>query len=168
MKKFALLLAVLAFFAGMNVGGYFYQMPYLPDLVGSQYEAPSVEGFAIVEPRLNATTVYLISGCSVVSFDVTVDQAYSIAKGLEKSMGARPLTHDILKDVLDVFGIDIVQVRIDRYEDGIYYATIFLRSGDRILELDARPSDSIALALRSNKPIYFRQPVLEANGRNIC
>lgn len=163
-----ILLILLALFAGINIGGYLYQPPYLQEIINATYDPTSTGGLAAVETKINGTTVFLISGCYAVSFDVTPDQAYSIARGLDNTLGARPLTHDILKDVLDIFNIEILQIRVDRYSNDIYYATIFLRQGNKILELDARPSDSIALALRARVPLYFKQSILEERGTNIC
>ncbi len=164
-KIVIVLLILLALFVGINIGGYF-QLPIKP-AANTAYQ-PSIEGLVAAEPRINFTTVHLIGGCYIVSFDVTTDQAYSIARGLEKSLGTRPLTHDILKDILENFGVEILQIKIDRYDNGIYYATIILRQDNRILELDARPSDSIALALRTGNTLYFTESILEANGNYIC
>jgi bifunctional DNase/RNase len=128
----------------------------------------SNEGFTIVRPYINGTTIYLSSDCYVISFDVTPDQAYSIEKGMEGSLGPRPLTHDIMKDILDNYKINITNIRIDRYDNEIYYATIYMRQENKILELDARPSDSIALSIRTGIPIYFRDSILMDRGVYIC
>ncbi|MFA4819857.1 MAG: bifunctional nuclease family protein [Candidatus Aenigmatarchaeota archaeon] len=161
------LLILLAFFAGINIGGYFYQSPLIRYLSNLTYDV-SNDGFVVMEPRINGTTVYLVGECRVVSFDVTQDQAYSIQRGIERSVGTRPLTHDIMKDILDVFDVRILNIRIDRYEDDIYFATIFLQQADKVLELDARPSDSIAIALRTHTPLYFRNSILQLKGTYIC
>lgn len=166
-KLNAVLLILLAFFVGVNVGGYFYQPPYITEIFNAT-NFVSTEGLTEVDLQINVTTVHLIGGCYEVSFDVTPDQAFSISRGIEKNIGARPLTHDIMKDVLDTFGISILQIRIDRYDDGIYYATIVLLKDNKILELDARPSDSIALALRTGRRIYFKRSLLETSGGYVC
>lgn len=167
-KNLIILLVALAFFAGMNIGGYFYQLSTASYVMNSTYNSVSTEGLVPVEPQINSSTVYLVGDCKIVSFDVTPDQAYSILKGMEKSIGARPLTHDIMKDVFDVFNINVLQIRIDRYDSDIYYATIILRQNNKVLELDARPSDAIALAVRLRMKLYFKQSILEANGVNVC
>ena len=73
-----------------------------------------------------------------------------------------------MKDMLDIFGIQVLQVKIDRYVSDIYYATIILNQGNRILELDARPSDSIALAARTGSKLYIKRNILEMNGDYLC
>ncbi|MEK6888455.1 MAG: bifunctional nuclease family protein [Candidatus Aenigmatarchaeota archaeon] len=163
----AVLFVLLALFVGVNIGGYFYQSPLIKYLSNITYEV-SNDGFSIVEPKINGTTVYLVGECRVISFDVTQDQAYSIQRGIERSVGTRPLTHDIMKDILDVFDVRILNIRIDRYEDDIYFATIFLQRADKALELDARPSDSIAIALRTHTPLYFRSSIMQLKGIYIC
>ena len=166
MKNITIILGILlAFLVGMNIGGYFYKLPYSQN--ETAYE-PSLSGYAHVQPTINSTTIYIASGCNVITFDVTADQAYSIANGMQNTLSSRPLTHDIMTDLMDVFGIQITQIKIDRYANGIYYTTIIFRSGDKVLELDARPSDAIALATRTKTPVYIRESFLELNGEKIC
>ena len=168
MKHHSLIIvAVIAFIAGAAVSYYYFQLPGMTSNV-DVFEPVTTDGLAVITPSINGTTVTLSGSCRAISFDVTVDQAYSIAKGLERSIGPRPLTHDILKDILENFGVGIEQIRIDRYQNQIYYATIVFKQGNNILELDARPSDSIALAVRTGNTLYMRNDILEANGGLIC
>jgi bifunctional DNase/RNase len=161
----ALILVIVAVFAGIMIGNALQQQVAEVDY---SYTAPSTQGYTKVAVDINYTTVHLSDECHDLSFDVTQDQAYAIARGLERTVGPRPLTQDIMKDVLDNFDIEIIQIRIDRYENEIYYATIFLRQGNRVLELDARPSDSIALALRTGTQLYFKQSILADRGAYVC
>jgi bifunctional DNase/RNase len=165
---FAILMTLIALSIGISIGTGIVPYIYGTRLPADGLYEVSTEGFVVAEPKINGTTVYLISGCNVVSFDVTQDQAYSIAKGLEKATSLRPLTHDIMKDVFSIFDIKLLQVRIDRHDDEVYKATMILSSGNKILELDARPSDSIAMATRYNIPIYFDRLILESRGALIC
>lgn len=160
---FAIILVIVAVFAGAIASETLRETG-----APLMYTMPPPDGFARVEARINDTTVHLSDGCYTVSFDVTQDQAYSIARGLEGTIGPRPLTHEIMKDILDNFDIKVMQVRIDRYENEVYYATIYMRRGDSALELDARPSDSIAISTRMNVPIYFKTDILQARGVNEC
>ncbi len=162
------LVAVIACGVGIAVGNYYYQSTVVSYIFDASYDNITTEGFVSVQPGINGTTVHLTGDCYDISFDVTLDQAYSITKGVERTVASRPLTHDILKDILDNFGVEVLQIRIDRYINGIYYATIVLKQGNNILELDARPSDSIALALRTGNALYIGKTFLEANGARIC
>ena len=169
MKEWKFLIGILiAFGIGIGIGNYLYQSSLVSYVANQTYQPVSTEGLTPITPTINDTTIHLTGGCLEISFDVTPDQAYSIAKGIEKSVSSRPLTHDIMKDILDNFGVEVLQVKIDRYLNSIYYATITLRQGNKLLELDARPSDSIALALRTGNTLYISTNIIEANGQNVC
>ena len=73
----------------------------------------------------------------------------------------RPMTHDLLKDVLEATGATLVEIRITALEDGVFYAVLVFASG---VEVSARPSDAIALALRAGVPIYGADAVLDEAG----
>src|ERR1700709_1253383 len=73
----------------------------------------------------------------------------------------RPLTHDLLKNVIEATGHSLTEIRITDMQDGIYYATLAFESG---VEVSARPSDSIALALRTGTRIVCSEELLDATG----
>ena len=77
-------------------------------------------------------------------------EATAIAFAQQGVVPPRPLTHDLLKDVLDATGNDLTEIRITEVRDGVFYATLAFASG---VEVSARPSDSIALALRTGARI---------------
>jgi hypothetical protein len=83
-------------------------------------------------------------------------------------MEQRPNTHDIFAQTLKSFNITLDYVTIDNLVNGTYYSNLFLRSGNKILKLDAKPSDAIALALRTNSTIYINKTLLQEVGKNIC
>lgn len=94
-------------------------------------------------------------------------EANAIALAIEGVKPPRPLTHDLLKTVLDSFEAKVVRVLIDDLKEagdgtGTFYAQITLKVGEREIEMDARPSDGIALAVRASAPIYALEKVLEA------
>lgn len=74
---------------------------------------------------------------------------------------ARPLTHDLFKDVLEAVGQELTEVRITDLREGVFYAELVFASG---VEVSARPSDAIALALRTGTPIYGSDGVLDDAG----
>src|SRR6476659_1648147 len=88
-------------------------------------------------------------------------EATAIAFAQQGVVPPRPLTHDLLKDVLDATGNALTEVRITEVNDGIFYATLVLGSG---IEVSARPSDSIALALRTGSRILCAEQVLDEAG----
>ena len=88
-------------------------------------------------------------------------EATAIAFAQQGVVPPRPLTHDLLKDVLGATGNELSEVRITEVSDGVFYALLVLSSG---AEVSARPSDSIALALRTGSRIVCAEAVLEEAG----
>lgn len=91
-------------------------------------------------------------------------EAQSIAVAMERMKPTRPLTHDLFKNSMEKFGIDLQEVIISNLIDGVFYARLVcLKDGDTV-EIDSRTSDALALAVRFNCPIYTYQFILEAAG----
>lgn len=90
-------------------------------------------------------------------------EAQAIAMRLQGINPPRPQTHDLLKAVLDQTGAEVRKVVVTELRDGVYYARIHLVVGRGVVEVDSRPSDAIALALRSGSPIFVAPPVFEAS-----
>jgi bifunctional DNase/RNase len=86
-------------------------------------------------------------------------EAYSISNELQGIKNPRPNTHDLMINILNQLGARILRVVINDLVGNIFYATIVLQYEDRILEIDARPSDSVALALRTGSPIFMHKKV---------
>src|SRR6266705_2372493 len=91
-------------------------------------------------------------------------EAYAIAVELQGTNPPRPLTHDLLKNVVGELGAKIVSIVISDLIEDIFYARIVLDVAGRHVEVDSRPSDAIALSVRSKTPIYVEESVLERAG----
>ncbi len=88
-------------------------------------------------------------------------EASSIIRKIENLSVSRPMTHDLVVSIVEKTGYEISKVEINDVEKETYYATIFLvDKEDNILEIDSRPSDAIAIAMRVNAPIYVTPKVL--------
>lgn len=92
-------------------------------------------------------------------------EANAIALEIEKISPQRPMTHDLLKNVIEQMGAQVKRIVVTDLIDSTYYAVIELMMEDRTIFLDSRPSDAIALALRSDCPIYVNEEVIK-NSRN--
>lgn len=88
------------------------------------------------------------------------DQARAILGALEKQVPPRPLTHDLMANILEAWDMDLDRVIIHSLQDNTFYALMILRKGDLRKEIDARPSDAIAIALRMNAPIWVMEEVI--------
>jgi bifunctional DNase/RNase len=89
-------------------------------------------------------------------------EATAILLALEDVELPRPLTHDLLKNVVETLDAYVDRVEITRVHDGTFYAALIIRAEEKTLAVDARPSDSIALAVRTGAPIYVAEDVMES------
>ena len=90
-------------------------------------------------------------------------EATSMATELEGIKMARPMTHDLLRSILEELEAVVEWVEVTELRENTYFALIYVRVGGRQLQIDARPSDAISLALRTKSPIYVAKAVLEAS-----
>ncbi|MBL00470.1 MAG: hypothetical protein CMI34_03560 [Opitutales bacterium] len=114
------------------------------------------------------------SGCAVFlgndakTFVIYVDQGIgdAIQRAVDDVQADRPMTHDLMLTMLDGLGAEVERIVINHVDGGTFFARIILSMenelGHKIIELDARPSDSIVMALASTKPIYVAQTVIDS------
>lgn len=86
-------------------------------------------------------------------------EAQAISTHLDKSKPQRPMTHDLLKNILDELDVRVERIVISDLREEIYYARVLLKTEKGTFEIDARPSDAIALAVRADAPIYVSEEV---------
>jgi hypothetical protein len=91
-------------------------------------------------------------------------EAQAIAVAMEKMVPNRPLTHDLFKNTLDTFGVQLREVVINNLLDGIFYSRLICVKNGEMFEIDSRTSDAIAMAVRFECPIYTYDFILEAAG----
>jgi len=92
---------------------------------------------------------------------VGVFEANAIALKLENYETPRPMTHDLVNGILGSLGVKVIQVVVNELRESTFFARIHLSTDGRETEVDARPSDAIAIALRAEAPIYVDQSVLD-------
>lgn len=120
----------------------------------------------LVDPYQNTPVILLKDQQSekVVPVWIGNPEATAIAIALQGKPFPRPLTHDLLQTMIETLGGELDMVVIDNIQDATYYATLFVRDRQgEVHEIDARPSDSIALALRTESPIYISEEVFSAS-----
>lgn len=91
-------------------------------------------------------------------------EAQAIAVALEKMQPSRPLTHDLMKNFLTAFAIDLHEIIICDLQEGIFYSKLVCSSENDTIEIDSRTSDALALAVRFGCPIYTYENILESAG----
>jgi len=116
-----------------------------------------------MDPATQAPIVVLKDETGTVTLPIWIGitEATSIASAIKQIAMARPLTHDLFYDLLLQLGITVQRIVITELKESTYFAELILGQGDKVIVLDARPSDAIAMALRAAAPIYVAQQVLD-------
>ena len=122
------------------------------DVVGVRVEMPSNQPIVLLRE---------VAGDRYLPIWIGAVEATAIAFAQQGVVPPRPLTHDLMKDLLDALGQELAEVQITDMKDGVFFATLVLGSG---VEIGARPSDSIALALRTGSRIVCAEEVLDEVG----
>ena len=124
----------------------------------------SVLGLSASPASNNAYALILkeVNGNRRLPIIIGAFEAQAIALEMEKVTPTRPMTHDLLKSLIDSFGAFLSEVLINELKEGTFYAKLIFE--DMAIEIDARPSDAIALAVRCNAPIYVSEDILEETG----
>ncbi len=117
----------------------------------------------ILDPVSNVPIVILkdADGKHTLPIWIGLLEASAIAMELEKIKIHRPLTHDLLKNILEQLKVSVVKIEITDLRDNTYYALIHLQTQAGTLAIDSRPSDAIAVALRVSAPVFVAQEVLD-------
>lgn len=117
-------------------------------------------------PTPSGCGVFLGSGGKVIAIFVDHSVAAAITMFMHKVKKPRPLTHDLIANILAGLGVTVQKMVVNDLKDDTFYARLFLRQdndlGTNFVEIDARPSDSIAMALQQGCPIYVNAKVWEA------
>lgn len=126
------------------------------DIVGLSYSQTQTGAYALIlsESTGERRLPIIIGGF----------EAQAIAIELEKMKPSRPLTHDLFKSLAVSFNIQILEVIIHKFAEGVFYAKLIISDGKVEKEIDARTSDAVALSLRFHCPIYTYESVLASAG----
>lgn len=118
----------------------------------------------MVDPVSNMPIVILRDGegQKVLPIWVGVFEANAIARQIENVSAVRPLTHDLLRNIIEGLKATVVKIVVSELKDNTFYSFINLRIGGQVVAVDARPSDAIALALRVRVPIYVEESVIDS------
>jgi len=125
-------------------------------VVGLSYSQTQTGAYALIlkEESGNRRLPIIIGGA----------EAQAIAIPLENMTPSRPLTHDLFKSFFESFDIHLEEVLIYNLVEGIFFAKLICKQGEKSLEIDARSSDAVAIALRADKPIYTHEFIMSSAG----
>ena len=116
----------------------------------------------MMDPLTNSPIVVLqdVQSDTLLPIWVGIFEANAIALQIEKVDTPRPMTHDLIKALLNQLDAKVIKVVVTELRDSTFYALIFLDVSGKIMTIDSRPSDAIALALRTDSPIYVTEEVI--------
>lgn len=128
-----------------------------------QYQKVKVSGVFMASAPEGVTPIVFLENEEkrVLPIYIGAAEAFSIQTALEEVPYPRPLTHDLMLTVMEELHSKIEKVIIDDLNDGIFFARIVVKKDGEEYEFDARPSDSIALAIRTKAPVYVSKDVME-------
>jgi hypothetical protein len=117
----------------------------------------------VVDPKASNPVVVLVdlSGQKALPIWIGVFEAEAISRGLEDVVTLRPMTHDLMKQILDTFQVTLNRVVIYDLKENTFYANLYLDVDGEELIVDSRPSDAVALAVRVKAPIFVAESVIE-------
>src|SRR5260221_3633666 len=119
---------------------------------------------SITQPDSYAVVLGEVNGLRRLPIVIGGFEAQAIAVALEKMQPSRPLTHDLMKNFMNAFTIDLIEIIINDLQEGIFYSKLICSSENDTIEIDSRTSDAIALAVRFGCPIYTYENILESAG----
>ena len=127
----------------------------------------SIAGLTM-DPSSNTPVIILKSeeNDQAVPIWIGLLEATSIASALQNVKFDRPMTHDLFKNFTEIINIAVLKVEVCDLKDSTFYARIYFESEDGRFDMDARPSDAIALALRFDAPIYVDEKVMDKSKMN--
>ncbi len=120
-----------------------------------------------VDPFTNTPIVLLkdLEEKDVLPIWIGLLEASSIATALENIKTPRPMTHDLLKNILDNLGVKVLKIEVNDLKDNTYFALIHFDINKKRLVMDSRPSDAIAIALRTAAPIFVEEAVIKKSAK---
>jgi bifunctional DNase/RNase len=120
-----------------------------------------------MDPHTNTPIVVLKDTKSDTSLPIWIGllEATAIATELEQVQFSRPMTHDLIRNLIGHLGVKVDRVEVCDLRDNTFYAWIYLNVNGKETRIDARPSDALAIALRVNAKIYVAEKVIERSGK---
>ena len=128
---------------------------------------PMVISGLTMDPVTNSPIVILkaVDGDETLPIWIGLLEATAIASEMEGIKFSRPMTHDLLKNMMDKVDVKVARIEVSDLKDNTYYAVIHLKQGEKEMSLDARPSDALAISLRVKAPIFVAEEVIKQSSR---
>ncbi len=131
-------------------------------------KALSVDDYYKTDVNVTVNGLFLTNNCKSLILSVDEFQAYSIDRGIKKHVDFRPTVHDLIEDILQSFKVKVTMAKISEIGEGTYYANLILKQDGKVLNLDSKPSDAVAVAVREDAPIFVKKNLLDEFGVKSC
>ncbi len=128
----------------------------------------SLEGFSNAYINITDKMMIIQANCTALGLTTNEFQIYSIKQGLDKKIDVRPTIHDAMLDALKHFNTTLIMVKITDAKDDLYFANVYFKNENNLLNIDVKPSDAVALAVRTGMPVYISNNLLNNYGEKIC
>jgi bifunctional DNase/RNase len=128
---------------------------------------PMVISSLTVDPVTNSPIVILkeVDGDQTLPIWIGLLEATAIASEMEGIKFSRPMTHDLLKNMMDMIKVKVIKIEVCDLKNNTYYALIHFKYGEETMSIDARPSDALALSLRVKAPIFVAEEVINSSSQ---
>ena len=120
--------------------------------------------YSQIQSGANALILSQVGGPYKIPVVIGAAEAQSIAIRMEQIIPPRPMTHDLFVSFAHAFGVKLKEVFIYKFEDGIFSSELTFTDGERTVVLDARTSDAISLAMRTNAPVFTTRAIIDETG----
>jgi bifunctional DNase/RNase len=133
---------------------------------GTMYRSMVISGLT-VDSITNSPIVILkeVDGDQTLPIWIGLLEATAIASELEGIKFSRPMTHDLLKNMMEMIDVKVVKIEVCDLKDNTYYALVHFKHGQKEMSIDARPSDALALSLRAKAPIFVSEEVINKSSQ---
>lgn len=131
----------------------------------------SLDNFLEIKIDMLENDIFMINKknkCEAIVVSIEASQAFSIQQALLSEIFFRPTGHDLTKEILENYNINFLFIKITEIKNGAYIGRMILEKENKILDIDVRPSDGIAVALRTESPIYINKNLFQENKMKIC
>ncbi len=159
----------LIFFGGTFFTGFAARDAPPPLLTNQFLEDPyDLSDYTSVTVEAYADGILMKEGCKGLWIAMPYEKTFAIKRAMVGVLDVRPTQHDLMYDIFTNYNINLTYARIERMQHDFYYATLLLEEKNKILQLDSRPSDALALAAKMHAPVYVSTKLLQQQGRDLC
>jgi bifunctional DNase/RNase len=172
-KKFPIIFATMGFLIGVIAGLAVIAAVWLgPEQLLTQksdkYFTPTSDLVLVNVIKVDGNKVTIGKDCTAIVATTSPERAEAIATGLANKTPERPTIYDSFATFLQTYNITLEAVVMHKFESDVYFSDAYFLKDSQVLQLDMKPSDAIALALRTHSPVYINNALLQKMGENIC